>query len=133
MNHSSFRKPTFSGLSKSAFKMVLLPLFAILIGLILFGILLFNQNLNNPLIFDKWFNISIILLSLFLFLPGVFLLLLIIALIFIFGKFQIILLSVLEKMQSVTLNISNLIFNSSRVILFPISFFESIKKIGRDK
>jgi hypothetical protein len=104
-----------------------------LIGLILFGILLFNQNLNNPLIFDKWFNISIILLSLFLFLPGVFLLLLIIALIFIFGKFQIILLSVLEKMQSVTLNISNLILNSSRVILFPISFFESIKKIGRDK
>jgi hypothetical protein len=133
MNHSSFRKTTSLGLSKSAFKMVLLPLLTILICLILIGILLFNQNLNNPPIFDKWLNISIILLSLFLFLPGIFLFILIITLFFMVSKFQIILLPVLEKMQSFTFNTSKFILNSSKVILFPISFFESVKKIGRNK
>jgi hypothetical protein len=117
----------------SAFRCILLPFSIFLIFIFIFGLILFNQGTSNILDLNLWVNISIILVSLFLFIPEIFLLVLIILLTIFTTKFTGILKSGLGKVQSFTNGVSNFLIRLSEYILLPFSVFNTMKISSKNR
>jgi len=109
----------------SALKIIILPLFVFICIIIITVGLLFSQISTGQQSLLNWMNISIIIVSLLLFIPYLFLLALILGLIAVMNKTQKLLYSGLQKIQKYIFRTSKILTNIVRMILKPIYFFES--------
>ena len=109
----------------SALKIVILPLFGFIIIVIITAILLFSQISTGQQSMLNWVNISIIIVSLMLFIPGLFLFILFLGLIMVTNKFLPPLHFGLQKIQQFASNTSKIITKIANIILKPLIFLES--------
>lgn len=109
----------------SALKKIILPLFGFILLVIIIAVLIFNQISTGQQSLLNWVNISISIVSLLLFIPGLFLLIIIIGLIAVMNKSRQPLYSGLRKIQQYVFKTSKILTNIVNIILKPIIFFES--------
>lgn len=109
----------------SALKMVVFPLIGLIFIVIIFAVLLFNQISSDQQPLLNWVNISIIITSVLLFVPGLFLLLLILGSILVMKKSRQPLYSGLLKVQKLVSKITKIFINILNLILKPIILLES--------
>jgi len=109
----------------SALKKIILPLFGFIFIVIIIAVLLFSQISTGQQSLLNWVNISIIIVSLLLFIPCLFLLILILGLIMVINKSWQPLLFGLRKTQQFAFNTSKILTNIANIILKPIIFLES--------
>lgn len=111
--------------SNSALKMVILPLIGFMLLVIIIAVLLFNQISNSQESMLNWVNISIIIASLLLFIPGIFFLILILGLITVLIKSRKPLHSRLQIIQDHVFKTSKILTSIAKIILKPVFFLES--------
>ena len=111
--------------SNSALKMVILPLIGFMLLVIIIAVLLFNQISNSQESMLNWVNISIIIASLLLFIPGIFFLILILGLITVLIKSRKPLHSRLQIIQDHVFKTSKILTSIAKIILKPVLFLES--------
>lgn len=109
----------------SALKKIILPLFGFIFIVIITAVLIFSQISTGQQSLLNWVNISISIISLLLFIPGLFLLILILGLITVMNKSRQPLYSGLRKIQQYVFKTSKILTNIVNIILKPIFFFES--------
>ena len=109
----------------SALKIIILPLFGFIFIVIITAVLLFSQISTGQQSLLNWVNISIIIVSLLLFIPGLLLLILILGLITVMNKSRQSLFSGLRKIQQYVFKTSKILTNIVNIILKPIFFLES--------
>ena len=109
----------------SALKKIILPLFGFIFIVIITAVLLFSQISTGQQSLLNWVNISIIIVSLLLFIPCLFLLILILGLIMVINKSWQPLHFGLRKTQQFAFNTSKILTHIANIILKPIIFLES--------
>ena len=109
----------------SALKMIVFPLIGLIFIVFIFAVVLFNQISSDQQPLLNWVNISIIITSVLLFIPGLFLLLLILGSILVMKKSRQPLYLGLLKVQKVVFKISKIFTNILNLILKPIILLES--------
>ena len=111
---------------KSAFKMVILPLIGSIFFVIIISILIIRQISIGQQSTLNWVNISIILISVFLYIPLLFLLVLIFGTIVVIKKSSTPIQSGLGKLQRYVFLISKILTNITKIILTPFIYLESV-------
>jgi len=119
-NHPSHQENQNSGL-----KMVIFPLIGFILLAIITAILLFPKISSGQQSLSNWVNISIIFVSLLLFIPGLLFLIIIFGLIKIINKSRPPIYSGLRKARQFVFTASNILTNVATVFLKPIFFLES--------
>ena len=110
----------------SGLKVIILPLIGFILLVAIAAALLFGQISGNQHSLLNWVNISIIIISLLLFIPGLFLLILILGLFMVLYKTQQPMQSGLRSINQFVLNASKILTKIAELILKPIFFLESI-------
>jgi hypothetical protein len=110
---------------KSAFKMVIFPLIGFIFLVLIISNLILRQNSIGQQSILNWVNISIIVISVFLFIPLLFLLVLIIGTIVVIKKSSQTIQSGLWKLQRYVFLISKILINITKIILMPFIYLES--------
>lgn len=117
-----------NSVKKSAFWPVIFPIIlAILLVVILALTILINGG-KNPVILENWANISVILISLFLFLPGLIFLAAIIAVNLLLGKTRPVLEQGLMKTQIIAAKLNNFLMASARMVVYPFSIVKALNR-----
>jgi hypothetical protein len=122
------------GNRKSALKMVILPFLGLISLVIMFSILVFSQISVGQQSISSWTNISIIIILIFLIIPGSFLMVLILGSIIVINKsIQPIQLG-LWKLQHYVILSSEILLYFAKILLTPFIYLEStLKFIQRPK
>lgn len=128
MEKRSTKKSNLTGVNKSAFWLVIFPLILATLLFVILTLIILLYGGNNPVILENWANISVILLSLFLFLPGLFFLATIIAMNFLVGKTMPIVEQGLMKIQILAVNLNNLLSTSARIVVYPFSIAKALAR-----
>jgi hypothetical protein len=110
----------------SVVKWIILPLSGFILIVIISAVFLLSQISTGKQPMLNWLNISIIIVSLLLFIPGLFFLVIVFGLIIVINKSRQPLLSGLEKTQQYIFKASNFIISIVNIILKPIIFVESL-------
>lgn len=121
MEKHSTEKSKLAGGKKTAFSLIIFPLvFAILLIVILTLTIFLNGGKNTSSL-ENWANISVILISLVFFLPGLFFLVILIAVIILLGKALPVIEQGLMKTQLLAVGFNNLISAFVGIALYPFS------------
>jgi hypothetical protein len=110
---------------KSAIKMVILPLIGFIFLVIIIFILIFKQISVYQQSTLNWLNISIITISVFLFIPGIFLLVLILGSIKAIDKSRQPIQAGLWKFRHYIFIISKILIDITKIIVKPFIYLES--------
>jgi hypothetical protein len=116
---------------KFTFLLIILPLIITILLEIIFILSVFSNSTKNQFLLENWANISSILISLFLLLPGLIFLATLIAFIFLLKKFQPAIEKGLKKTQTVSANLNDSILAIVRVVLFPYSIAKTLIQNGK--
>ncbi len=128
MEKQSPGKRNLSRVKKSAFWPVFFPLILATLMVVILALTIFLIGGKNPVIFENWANISVILISLFLLLPGLIFLAAIIAMNFLLGNVMPIVGQRLMKIQILAINLNNLLMASARIIVYPFSIAKALTR-----
>ena len=109
----------------SALKLIVFPLIGLIFIVFIFAVVLFNQISSDQQPLLNWVNISIIITSVLLFIPSLFLLLLILGSILVMKKSRQPLYLGLLKAQKLVFKITKIFTNILNLILKPIILLES--------
>jgi hypothetical protein len=118
--------PTQKENQKSAIKMVILPLIGFIIFVIIIFIFILKHISVNQQSTLNWLNISIITISVFLFIPGIFLLVLILGSIKAIDKSRQPIQAGLWKLQHHIFIISKILVDITKMIVKPFIYLESV-------
>jgi hypothetical protein len=116
---------------KSAFLLIILPLIITILLVVIFSLTVFLNSAKNPFLLKSWANISIIIISLFFFLPGFLFLAIIISLNLLLGKTLPVVGQGLKKIQTIAANLSHTILAITKMVLFPFSIAKVLKQNGK--
>jgi hypothetical protein len=117
--------PTQKENQKSALKMVILPLIGLILLVFIISMLIFRQISINQQSSLNWVNISLIIISIFLFIPGIFLLVLILGLIIVINKSRQPIQSGFWKLRYYVFISSKILVNITKILLKPFVYLES--------
>lgn len=128
MNKKEIGKIPLSNKHRSSFWRIFFPLILIFLICIFFAALLFNRTTGDPLVLNKWVNISLIIIAFLLFIPGILSLLIILFIIAVLGKIEPVLKMQLFKLQFLIENITRIFLTISRITLVPFTLLEILRK-----
>lgn len=128
MKNQSSGKRNLNRVTKSAFWPVIFPLILATLLVVVLALTILLNGGKNPGILENWANISVILISLLLFLPGVIFLAAIIAINFLLGKTMPIVEQGLMKIQKLAINLNNLLLAFARMVVFPFSIAKTLSR-----
>lgn len=128
MEKQSAEKSEIKSVKKSAFWPVIFPVILAILLVALLALTIFLEGSKFPFILENWSNISVILISLFLLLPGLILLAAIIALNFLLGKTKPVIGQGLMKIQMFAVNLSNILLAFARMAVFPFSIVKALDR-----
>ena len=117
-----------NSVKKSAFWPVIFPLILTTLLVVIFALTILINGGKNPVILENWANISVILISLFLFLPGLIFLAVIIAVNFLLGKTWTVFEQGLMKIQIIAANLNHLLLASTKMVVYPFSIANALAR-----
>lgn len=121
MEKQSTEKGNLDRLNKPAFWLIIFPLIFTTLLIVILALIIFTNGGKKPAILENWANISVILISLVLFLPGVIFLAFIIAMNYFLGKIRPVVEQGLTKTKLFSTNFTNLVLAFIRMALYPFS------------
>ncbi len=128
MDNRSPGKRDLNSVKKSAFWPVIFPLILATLLVVILALTILLNGGKNPVILENWANISVILISLLLFLPGLIFLAAIIAVNFLLGKTMPIVEQRLMKIQILAVKLNNILLAFARMVVYPFSIAKTLTR-----
>lgn len=128
MENQSPGKRNLNRVKKSAFWPVIFPLILATLLVVVLALTILLNGGKNPVKLENWANISVIFISLLLFLPGIIFLAAIIAMNFLLKKTMPIVKQGLMKIQKLAINLNNFLLASARMVVYPFSIVKALTR-----
>lgn len=126
-NRNSERIPITRNI-KRPFWGIYFPFIQIIIFGLFFAFFSFNLASNNPILLGKWVDISVVVITCLLFIPGVLLFIFIVMMIMVIGKIHPYLDAAFSKFQTISEKISYLLLSFSKILLIPVSIMQMLEQ-----